>query len=279
MFKKLFPLLTLSVFITINSAQPPTGAVTKITAILNKMGVVNTTSSTEDYTEVSPDARINTYNTDHELINSTQVPERIKNLLNKPNASKNEQIEAEFFLYRLATRLKIEQAPNKTSISTTIKKVFSPAFNVFMILRFTSFAFGQNTISGWMDKIQPDFMPSNSGEGCSPMRKTITTICTQLMIVNFTDIVCKNPIYGWFDRRRKKQDEEELNKKTLCNFGLYADTDYSFLLKKMQPPLLKKVSEKEDTDCSFLLKKMQPPLLKKAFERGIKERKNRSRRS
>ena len=266
MFKKLFPLLTLSIFIAINSAQPPTDAATKIHKILSKMGVISTTSPTGCYTEVSPNAQsVNTYDANHELINSIQVSEYMQNLLNKQNTNKNEKIKAELFLYRLGTRLEIEQAPNKTSKLTDIIK-----FNMYIIPRILAFKFIPPKI---LDVLKLD------GEGSKKAVAVATQLTTTLLLVNFVDSGYKNFICDWFDRRHKKQDVEELNIKTFHNLGLYADTDYSYLLEKMKSPTLKKASDKRDTDHSFLLEKMQSPLLKKAFEQGIKARKNRSRRS
>ena len=120
---------------------------------------------------------------------------------------------------------------------------------------------------------------SSIEEGAGPnlIREKITTVCAQLIVTKF--LGCKNFIHDWFDRRHKKQDEEELNKQTLYNFCLHTNNDYSFLFEKMKSTPLKKASEKEDTYYSFLLEKIQSPPLKEAFERGIKERQNRSRRS
>ncbi len=125
--KKLFSLLTLTIFVGINSAQPATDAATKINNILSKMGVINTTSPAGCYTEISPDVHINTYNANHKLINSTRVSERTKNLLNKQNADKSEQIEAESSVYGLGIRLKITQAQDKTSkLITHIRPTTGP---------------------------------------------------------------------------------------------------------------------------------------------------------
>jgi len=48
---------------------------------------------------------------------------------------------------------------------------------------------------------------------------------------------------NYLGHRCKKQDEEELNKKTFYNIGLYSDNDHPCLLEKMQSPLFKKAFE------------------------------------
>jgi len=267
MLKKLLSLLTLTIFIGINSAQPSTNAATKINDILSKMGVVNTTSPTGDYTEVSPDTHINTYNANHELINSTQVSEHIKNLLNKPNANKREQIEAEFSLYRLGTRLEIQNRPSQSSKLSKFMKKFKELLPGLISANLMDFGFKSIIDSAISSEKTKTKIEKALRFNIFIIPRLIVFSCMPHIV--FTCIATLN-------KSSEKQDEEELNKKTFYNFALYTDTDYSYLLGKMQFLSLRNASEKEDTDYSYLLEKMQSFPLKKAFEQGIKARKNKS---
>lgn len=221
MLKKLFSLLTLSIFIGISTAQPPTNSAKKIDDILSAMGVTRTTSSTGYYTEVSPDAQhINTYNANHECTDSQPISAHMIKILNKKNATPTEQEKADFFCYRLGTKIKIEQAPKKISKPTMIKEFIK--FNTFAIPRLLLF----NLIPK-MSSYLPTFTKLTQENN-----KELNKLLTLLICTNLVDFAFKNFIYS------EKQDKKELNQRASYHYGKHSKN--SSLPEEINSPLCKK---------------------------------------
>ena len=226
MLKKLPLLLTLIIFIGINT-EPPTDAATKINNILSKMGVINTISPTGCYTEVSPDALyINTYDVNHELTKNQSISARIREVLNKRDATKAEKEEAMFFCYHFGTKFKNAE---KTKNELRIKNI---------MLKSTSSASWFSTCFLVVSNYQffPQFIVDSIG------RAKFLALCkfSLVFIPGFTIHTLFN---NWFNHRCRKQDKEELDQNTFYNLGLYTDTDYPHLFEKMPSPLFKKAFE------------------------------------
>lgn len=219
MDKKLFSLLTLGFFIGINT-QPSTDAARKINGILNKMGVTTTAESKQQYIEVTPDARsIDTYNANHECIDSKKISPHIKNILNNKNLDGAGQEEATFAGYRLGTKLKMEQTPKKW--------VKTMKFNLHNGLRIV----GSIIVMGSINK--------SIGQREIFSTKTLLAMGLQLGMANLIDDKAKTYIDSYY----KKQNEKELNKQTFYNLGLHTNKNYSCLFEKMKSPDFKKAFE------------------------------------
>jgi len=251
MLKKLFSLLALTIFIGANAVEPPftainplpTDAAKKINSILSKMGAIKSTSPTGCYTEISPDAQnVNTYNANHECTNSQPISARIKNILSELD-EKNEQkkTEAEFFCYRLGTRLEIQNRLSQSSKFIKFMEKFVEPFSLVVFANLIDFGF----------KTYLDTKISIRSKIIKRACKFNAFFIPRTIVFSYIRPHFKSACLAILSKFSEKQDEEELDRKTFYNVGLYTDTDYSCFLEKMKSPLCKK-----------------------AFENGRKERKN-----
>lgn len=243
MIKKSFYLLTLSIFIGVNAAQPPTDATKKINDILNKMGIQDFANGREQYVEVSPDAQhINTYNTNHQCIDNLPISARMREILNKNNTTQAEQEEAIFFCYHFGTKFKNADKVEKEFRTKNIilKSIFSG----------TSFA----TSMLLLHYINiPDYIIKKKLSYNSKEEKLSESIKFFFSSLPFFAI---NTIFSnWFSHHCKKQDKKELNEKTFYNLGFHTDEDFSYLFEKMKSPAFKKAFEKGKKAVKKMAKK------------------------
>ncbi|MGB8367517.1 MAG: hypothetical protein WCD44_04120 [Candidatus Babeliales bacterium] len=210
--KTLFFLVIFTIF-TVNS-KPKTKAVQKFTNILDKMQVV--TANTKQYIEISPNGNsIKIFNTKtHECIAHYPIPNYIKTLLNKQNATKVEQEEANFACYHLGTKLKRNQQQSTKSI---IEKIFSREH-----VQFTSIAIPVTLFSTFIKT------PITKNSKNSPVVQWSLSLVFSWFVEGGFIPFTKNQ----FTRYYKKQDEETLKKLTFYNLGFYTADNYSHLLKK-----------------------------------------------